>query len=84
MPRANRNAGGQLRELRESLGLSIRDVWKLSEQVADGKHSRDFRIPPSCLSLIERKGKVPSIYRLHSLAHAYNTSMRKLLSLYGI
>lgn len=84
MSRPNKNGGRQLRELRQSLGLSMRDVLKVSREVADRKHNRDFLIYKSLLSAIERKGVVPSIYRLHSLARAYKTSMRKLLSFYGV
>ena len=77
------SAGRKLRELRASLGLSMRDVYAASEVVAGGKRSRRFLLPPSRLSEIERGEAVPNIYRMCSLAFAYNVPLRMLLEFYG-
>ncbi|PYX83350.1 MAG: hypothetical protein DMG70_10665 [Acidobacteria bacterium] len=82
MPKTE-TAGRKLRRLRESLGLTMHDVYAASKLVAGAKRSRRFLLPPGRLSVIESGKTVPSIYRLYTLAFAYNTRMRKLLVLYG-
>ena len=82
MPKTE-TAGRRLRRLRESLGLTMHDVYAASKLVAGAKRSRRFLLPPGRLSVIESGKTVPSIYRLYTLAFAYNTRMRKLLALYG-
>lgn len=77
-------AGNRLREIRESLGLTLREVYELSERIADARQSPVFIVPISRLSDIEAKGKLPSLYRLYSLSRAYQTSLKGLLSLYGV
>lgn len=78
------SAGQRLRELRERLGLTIRDVENASSHIA-AKHRRDdFAISLSRLSDIETKAVVPNIYRLYSLAVIYRCDLLELLSWYGI
>jgi len=49
------------------------------------KHSNDeYAIPISRLSDIEKKGMIPSVYRLYSLAVIYRRDIRELMSWYGI
>lgn len=62
----------------------MRQVYGISKRVAKNKNSRDFLVSPGVLSLIERRGLVPTIFRLHTLSCAYDISMRKLLSLFKI
>lgn len=77
--------GGQnLRVLRESLGLTMRDIETASERIARKRNNEEYFIPISRLSDFETKGMIPSIYRLYSMAVIYRRSMRELLSWYGI
>ena len=77
--------GGQnLRMLRESLGLTMRDIETASERIARKRNNEEYFIPISRLSDFETKGMIPSIYRLYSMAAIYRRSMRELLSWYGI
>src|SRR5439155_4627206 len=76
--------GQTLRNLREQLGLSMRDVEMASSRIADKHGNDDFAIGLSRLSDIETKGIIPSIYRLYSLAMIYRRDMRDMLSWYGI
>lgn len=46
--------------------------------------NEDFAIPLSRLSDIEKKGVVPSIFRLYSLSVIYRRDFRELLSWFGI
>ena len=70
------------RDAREDLGLTMRDVDARSKQVASGRSNRAFLIPVSRLSDIERKGTVPSIYKLYTLSLVYKCEMKTLLDLY--
>lgn len=77
--------GGQnLRMLRESLGLTMRDIETASERVARKRNNEEYFIPISRLSDFETKGMIPSIYRLYSLAAIYRRDMRELLAWYGV
>lgn len=84
MPTLNRNAGRQLRRLREASGLSMRQVFAISKRVAKQKGSRDFLVSFRVLSLIERRGLVPNIFRLHTLSRAYGVRMGRLLALFRV
>ena len=76
--------GQLLRELRESLHFSLRDVERASYVVADHFKDHEFIIVLSRLSDIESKGVTPSVQRLCSLALIYGVPMEKLLAFYGI
>ena len=53
------NAGQQLRQWREELGYTIRDVEAASQKIADRHAKEDYFIPLSRLSDIETKGILP-------------------------
>ena len=80
----NKRAGQQMCEMREKLGLTMREVHRLSKQAAKSLRNRDYIISPSRLSDIESKGKTPNLYRLHALSLSYDCSIEKLLRFYGI
>jgi|SRR5580698_322084 hypothetical protein len=77
-------AGMFLRKIRDSLGLTMRDVENASAIVAEQHNSQEYLIPPSRLSDIETKGVVPSVFRFYCLAAIYHKPARELLQLYGI
>lgn len=76
--------GHMLRNIREQLGLTLRDVEVASARIANKYSNQEFAIPLSRLSEIETKGLVPSVFRLHSLAVIYRRDIRELLALYGV
>ena len=77
-------AGMVLRKIRDSLGLTMRDVENASLIVAQAHGSMEYLLPPSRLSDIETKGVVPSVFRFYCLAAIYHRPARELLLLYGI
>jgi hypothetical protein len=77
-------AGMGLRKVRDSLGLTMRDVENASAVVAQRHGSQEYLIPPSRLSDIETKGIVPSMFRFYCLAAIYHKPVAELLHLYGI
>lgn len=60
--------GLRLRQTRESLGLTYRDVEKASYQIAVNRGRSDFILHISRLADIENRGVVPSLHKLYSLA----------------
>lgn len=78
------SAGKKLREMREQIGLTLRDVEIASTALSDVRGIEEFIINPSRLSDIETKGVVPSIYRLYVLSVIYRTDFSELLKLYGV
>ena len=78
------NPGAELRAIRQQLGLSFRDVYAASLDIAEQCRQPTFVSPPSRLRNIESKNKIPSIHRLYALALIYRRTMNELLSLYGI
>jgi hypothetical protein len=84
MARRYKRVAKQLKLMRQSRNLTMRDVHRISQEVAAKYRKNAFLIPPSRLSDIENQGAVPSIFRLHTLSVAYAVHLTDLLSLYGI
>ena len=77
-------AGSTLRQMREKLGLTMRDVETASEKLARRRGSVDYLLPISRLFDVEIKGVTPSIYRIYSLAIIYRYDFHEILRLYGV
>lgn len=84
IPPRTLGAGSRLRQRRQELGLSIRDVHLASLKIASDLRNRHFVISISRLSEIETKGAVPGIHRLHSLRQIYQVDLQELLAWYGL
>lgn len=78
------SAGRRLRDLREQMGLTLRDVELASTSLSESRGIDEFVINPSRLSDIETKGVIPSIYRLYVLSVLYRSDYAELLKWYGI
>jgi hypothetical protein len=77
--------GGQkLRGLRDSLGLTMRDIETASQRISHQRENEEYLIPISRLSDFETKGVIPSIYRFYSLAVIYRRDLRELLLWYDV
>ncbi len=77
-------AGMLLRKIRDSLGLTMRDVEAASAIISRQHSSEEYLIPPSRLSDIETKGVVPSVFRFYSLAAIYHRPAGDLLQFYRV
>lgn len=84
MATLNKPAGQLMRAMRYGKGLNMRDVHRLSKQIAKSAGNPDYVVAISRLSDIERNGHTPNLYRLHCLALIYHCSIRKLLRFYGM
>jgi transcriptional regulator with XRE-family HTH domain len=77
-------AGEQLKELRNKLGITTRDVEEFSRKIAEEELNEDFYISNAWLTQIENTGSIPGIHKLFSLSVIYQTNYNDLLALFGI
>jgi transcriptional regulator with XRE-family HTH domain len=78
------SGGESLRQIRERLGLTIRDVEAASTKLAERYGNPDYIISLSRLSDIETKSVTPNIYKLYSFSVIYRRDFRELLAFFGI
>jgi transcriptional regulator with XRE-family HTH domain len=78
------DAGQKLKQVRERLGLTYREVEERSARLATVRGNEEFAIALSRLADIENKRTVPSLYRLYSLCVIYRLDYAEVLSWYGI
>lgn len=76
--------GEKLRQARERLKLTYRDVAEASQEIARRRSSEEFAVALSRLSDIENKGTLPTIYRLYTLCAIYRLDWRDVLRWYGV
>jgi transcriptional regulator with XRE-family HTH domain len=74
--------GLRLRQTREALGLTYRDVEKASYQIALHRGRPDFILHISRLADIENRGVVPSLHKLYSLAAILHLEPEEISSWY--
>jgi transcriptional regulator with XRE-family HTH domain len=77
-------AGEHLRELRNRLGVTTREVEEFSRAISEDRQNEEFYISNAWLTQLENKNSVPSIYKLYSLSVIYRIKFNDLLLLFGI
>ncbi len=77
-------AGQKLRQIRERLNLTLRQVEQASLEIADAERNSEYVVSVGRLNQIENDGSLPSIYKLYSLAVVYKLSIEDALGSYGI
>jgi transcriptional regulator with XRE-family HTH domain len=77
-------SGEQLKDLRNKLGITTRDVEEFSRKIAQDEENEDFYISNAWLTQIENTGSIPSVHKLLSLSAIYQTNYGELLALFGI
>ena len=75
--------GRYLKELRERLGLGVRDVQKSSALIAAEEANTEFYISAARLSQIENEDSAPSVFKLFSISAVYGVDFVELLRRYG-
>lgn len=79
------NPGERLKQVRTQLGLTTREVARLSKQIADEERNSEFLASSPWLTQIENeKSAVPSIYKLFTIASFYGMAHSSLLAMYGV
>jgi transcriptional regulator with XRE-family HTH domain len=78
------DAGQKLKQVRERLGLTYRDVEEFSARIAKVRGNEEFGVALSRLADIENRKTLPTCYRLYSLCTIYRLDITEVLSWYGI
>src|SRR3972149_6466550 len=76
--------GARLKELRNRLDITIREVEDYSHRIAEAEGNEEFFISNPWITQIEYKEVIPSIYKLYSLSIIYRIKFSDLLQLYLI
>ena len=76
--------GLRLRQVRERLGLTYRDVERLSFELAARRGRPDFILHLSRLADIENRNVVPSLHKLYTLAVIYHLNPQELFAWYDV
>lgn len=74
--------GPRLRQLRERFGLTVSDVVRRSEGIAEEQGDSRFQLSLEGLHWIETTGRVPTIHNLHCLARIYGLTLSQVLGWY--
>jgi transcriptional regulator with XRE-family HTH domain len=76
--------GLRLRQVRERLGLTYRDVEAASYELALRRGSPDFVLHISRLADIENRNVVPGLHKLYALAVLYHLNPLELFGWFGV
>jgi transcriptional regulator with XRE-family HTH domain len=76
--------GLRLRQARERLGLTYRDVERASYELASRRGRPEFILHISRLADIENRGVVPGLHKLYTLAALYRLNPHDILRWYDI
>lgn len=77
-------AGVRLKQIRERLGLTLRQIEEASLEIADAERNSEYVVSTARLNQIENDGSLPSIYKFYSLTVIYRLSIEEMMTLYGI
>jgi len=77
-------AGKRLRSVRERLGLTTRDVERLSDQLAAEKNDQAFSLSHNWLSEVENGKFRPRLAKLYALCIIYKYDINEMLGLFGL
>lgn len=77
-------SGFKLKQVRERLNLTLRQVEEASLEISDAERSSEYIVSTARLNQIENDGSLPSIYKLYSIAVIYQLSVEEVLGFYGI
>ena len=84
MDRKYTSPGTKLKRLRESLGMTLRDVEEHTQKMALGKENPDFAVSRGWLADIENEKHLPNIFKLYALSTVYCCSWAHLNSLFNL
>lgn len=76
--------GERLKDVRNRLGVTTREVEELSRKIAEEEGNTEFYISNAWLTQLENTQSSPSIYKLYSLCVIYRIKFTDLLLIFGI
>ncbi len=74
----------QMKELRNRLGITQRDVEEYSRRIAEAEENDEYYISNAWLTTIENQEATPSIYKLYTLSAIYRIKFTELLLMFGV
>jgi len=77
-------AGIRLKQIRQRLGLTLRQVEAHSQRLADDKQNQDFFISRGWLNNVENGSYMPGFFKLYSLGVIYGTHGSSLVSFFRL
>ncbi len=77
-------AGQRLRKIREELGLTLKEVEKLSQCLAEKTQIMDYLITAGRVSRVENSNTLPSLYKLATLSFIYKLPLTEMFRIYEI
>jgi len=84
IPKWDPDGGKRLRAERERLGLSTRDVQRLSHELSQKMKNRYYYISHTWVADIETGKFKPNVFKLQSLALIYQRNLDEILAFFGI
>lgn len=78
------SAGRYLKEVRNRLGLGLRDVQEASSVLATDEDNEEMYISAARLVQIENESSAPSVFKILSLSVIYGIDFLSLLRCYGV
>jgi transcriptional regulator with XRE-family HTH domain len=84
IPKAVMRPGARIRNARERLGLTYRDVERASYELARQRGRPDFIVHLSRLADIENRDVTPSLYKLYTLAVIFHLDPREVCQWYEV
>jgi transcriptional regulator with XRE-family HTH domain len=80
----NASAGAKLREIRERLGLSVRDVHERSLLLCAQRKSDNYKLSRAWVTEVEKGRFVPASVKMASLCAIYGIAISEVQKMYGI
>jgi transcriptional regulator with XRE-family HTH domain len=80
---ATDRAGIRLKQIRERLGLTLRQVEAHSRRLAEKKENPDFIVSRGWLNNVENGTNTPSFFKLYALGAIYHVHWSSVFSLFG-
>lgn len=84
LDRGDESPGEKLKRRREELKLTFRDVEQASLSIAQRRSNDEYAIALSRLFEIEKKGVVPTLYRMYALCAIYGLDLFEVMQWYGV
>ena len=82
--KSTEQAGLRLKQIRERLGLTLREVQARSRRLAQEKQNPDFFISRGWLNNVENGFYFPSFFKLYTLGAIYRTHWSSIFSFFGL
>lgn len=77
------DAGAKLKKARQRIGISLRDVEELSQELADKESKPEFFVSKAWLTRLENGHPTSNVHKLLSLSFIYRLRATDVLKLYG-